>query len=136
LNNMKIMLSNARSFRLAAINCCELRPVPSGLESYLVPGVVNYAFACELYLKVLLLQSGVEHSRQHNLTKLFRRLPDELQGDVKIAMNIECFDSILDKVSNNFLEFRYLYEMNEAFSAIGFLHRFSTILEKLAEARL
>lgn len=84
---------------------------------YATPAVVNAAFACEVFLKLLLHSEEIEIPREHRLQALYNKLPDELKerirGDVvrrcgqwKDAFGMECLKS----VSDAFATWRYNYE--------------------------
>ncbi len=79
---------------------------------------VNTAFACELFLKALLLHWNIEFKKEHKLKPLFELLPEEYQKEVEQAVFYKCGGSVktlwgeplLDKVSNAFVEWRYWFE--------------------------
>ncbi len=84
---------------------------------YVNPAVVNAAFACEVFLKLLLHSEGIRIPKGHRLHVLYHELPCALQerirGDViqrygqwKDAFGMEC----LENVSDAFATWRYIYE--------------------------
>ena len=80
------------------------------------PAVVNSSFACEMYLKSLILKSGKTYptgKNGHNLKYMFDMLPESMR-DIIIqsccsgASNAEDrFDSFLDEHSKDFVDARY-----------------------------
>lgn len=92
---------------------------------YVTPATVNAAFACELFLKLLLNLNQIEYNRVHKLKDLFDVLPDNIRENIKTATiekygqwknswNIE----ILDNISNAFNDWRYNYEHDWSKSAM------------------
>ena len=83
---------------------------------YAIPAIVNLAFACELYLKALLYQSGfVDAIRNHNLNELFCKLPDSTQGQMENEFAARSrypitLKQILEIHSKAFENWRYAYE--------------------------
>ena len=84
--------------------------------------VTNNSFACEVGLKGLLRKNnkGIDLTKSygHDLKKLFDNLLPYQQEFIKDEIDIvssfrkagDDFDSILEAVSNNFQEWRYVYE--------------------------
>lgn len=77
--------------------------------------LTNVSFACELYLKYLLLIQNVDCRKEHNLYKLFKKLPEKIQDDLK--QNHPCsntstdkFNQELDDIGQAYMIFRYIYE--------------------------
>lgn len=85
-----------------------------------IPLAVNSIFACELYLKVLLLNRGFtcEDVRMlsHDLKKLYINLNDtdkeKIETWIRIFSQFDLLD-YLEKIKNSFQELRYVY-LNEA----------------------
>lgn len=87
------------------------------VEWYSTPAAVNSAFACEVFLKALLLYFGIPKSNQHNLKKLYDRLPDKTKDWVKQTVLLrygawsDAFGlELLDSISDTFVKWRYSYE--------------------------
>lgn len=86
---------------------------------YAFPAIVNLSFACELYLKALLIQSG--HSsiiRSHFLDKLFSMLPKSIQGKMEEEFATRCqypvtLQQTLEIHSKAFEKWRYAYEADK-----------------------
>ena len=110
---------------------------------YTSPAVINSAFACEVFMKAMLLYYGEPTHKMHKLKNLYEALPDEVREWVKSVTSMNCRDlwvdsfgfEILDQVSNAFVEWRYIYELNWSKGAavyidIGFLNRFRDALRE------
>ena len=79
---------------------------------------VNAAFACELYIKALIIYHDKKSVKGHNLTDLFNEMDEEIQNKVKEKFpygNIakSDFDLNLCEVSKAFEVSRYGYEYKE-----------------------
>lgn len=74
-----------------------------------IPIITNMAFACELFLKSLLKRDG-KQARGHKLIELFEALKDELKDDIIGSEEPEEFKCNLSKISNLFVDWRYVYE--------------------------
>ena len=87
------------------------------LEEYLFPketvtATVNISFCCELLLKSMLNTGNI--IKEHLLKELFDMLDDSWKEIIIIKMKYkehqEAFYERLDKISNCFVEWRYIYE--------------------------
>ena len=79
-----------------------------------IPLATNCVFACELYLKVLLLYYGDDVSQMkkynHNLKKMFFSLPKEVQNRLSIwlkTFTLIRLDTFLEEVKDSFINLRY-----------------------------
>lgn len=75
----------------------------------------NIAFACELYLKSLLFGQGIDCRKEHDLYKLYKSLPDEIQEQLKDLHPCgntpkSGFELQLKELGKAFMIFRYIYE--------------------------
>ena len=115
----------------------------AGIGFYTSPVVINSAFACEVFMKALLLHHGKKMPKSHKLRDLYEALPDKTKDWVKQTTSLGFRDfwfdlwgfEILDQVSNAFVEWRYRYEYDWTKSAtmridIGFLNRFRDALRE------
>lgn len=78
----------------------------------------NVAFACELYLKCLLFEQKIDCRKEHDLYKLYIKLPEKLQKQLKErhpCRNIQRsdFELELKEVGKAFTVFRYMYERTD-----------------------
>ena len=60
------------------------------IDWYITPSVVNSAFACEVFLKALLLFYSVPPKKDHKIKDLYGLLPDDLREQVKQLTTIYC----------------------------------------------
>lgn len=114
------------------------------LEEYLFPketvtATVNISFCCELLLKSM-LNTGVIINA-HKLKELFESLDDSWKEIVIRKMKYEEYRNIfyirLDKISNCFVEWRYIYEKPKEERRINFsfLNKFAVTLMVVAHAK-
>ena len=103
---------------------------------------VNSAFDCEVFLKLLLKLYSINNKKCHNLKSLFELLPNHLQENIKTHLQA-CHlwkDALgqdnLDKVSDAFQKWRYVYEHDYKKGALviidcGFLNIFRDLLREI-----
>lgn len=133
--NLEILKSNANSFRTAANRCLEMRKISDTMfESLVLPGIINFTFAAELYLKYLLVRQKTQPiNKSHDLYGLFDKLDDKTKCAIRNEVNISELEllSLLEKNSKLFCKLRYFHEKNDGFSVdLGFLTKFVDALEK------
>jgi len=103
----------AEEFILAGIH---LSKMCSGLK-YIAPTMVCFSFAIELHIKAILASCNIDPKNEHNLYKLYLKLPNE-KKDWIIKMYKETasdnldknFETELEKWSNTFIKIRYYHE--------------------------
>lgn len=88
--------------------------------------LTNVSFACELYLKHLLLSQKINYKSEHSLDKLFNKLPSEMQESLKqlhpcTNTSIDMFERELTDVAKAFTIFRYMYERGNIAYNLQFL---------------
>ena len=83
---------------------------------YLNPCYINCLFACELYLKTILMLNGLStrdiKDCSHNMKSLFEAMNEEDQLDIKHILTIEIQEDVLtylDKIKDAFTNMRYVY---------------------------
>jgi len=111
----------------AFVDCakyCEIEPnnIEYRTQSNSVAGIVNAAFACEVFIKTLLVFQGVplEEIKGHELKKLWNKFKEK---DLETALSVEqimreafnskdenVFNKLLFNISNAFEYYRYIYE--------------------------
>ncbi|EAE8422331.1 hypothetical protein A0006_13595 [Listeria monocytogenes] len=145
-----ILLDSCRMFEHACafVDCakyCEIEPnnIEYRMQSHTVSGIVNSAFACEVFIKSLLVFHGmtVEKLRGHNLKKLWDEFKAE---DCETACLVEermrgwfnsenenMFDELLDNVSDAFEYWRYIYEKQDGNINLNFLRGFRDLLREV-----
>lgn len=107
------------------------------------PVIVNSAFACEIFLKLLLAIFNIKYGRCHELKKLFDLLPEETREKINSYL-IQNYGTLKDEngfellqmYSNAFTEWRYSYEKYNLRIEQKFLFLFCEILKKECEDKL
>lgn len=106
------------------------------------PFLVNKAFACEVYLKFLLLEYNINFKdlkgkNGHNLLKLYEKVPLDFKKSLlkyvssRGTLNNESLMIKLNSVSEVFTEWRYIYEKFDGISAdFIFLDTFCNFLDE------
>lgn len=79
------------------------------------PCVVNATFACEMFLKSLLLELDIPYDRSkggHNLYRLFCKLPADKQEVIArfCSKDLSKFQALLQQHHNDFVNTRYYIE--------------------------
>lgn len=82
---------------------------------YAIPAIVNIAFACELYLKALILRETSKPSRGHNLSALYDKIPTPIRNIVENQFENKCKNPVslletLEIHKNSFDNWRYIHE--------------------------
>lgn len=110
----------------------------------IMPYIVNKSFACEVYLKLILIIFNVDISdlkakEKHNLYNLYMKMPEDFKrilfrryfkaSDFEVCE--EFLEEEIKKISNAFVGWRYIYETIETGSTInsGFLSWFCDTLD-------
>lgn len=86
-------------------------------NDYLFPWIVNGAFACEIGMKYILANNGIDFKKIHLLGDLYNLLPDNHKTDISKELfercpqyTIEQFNQEILLLSNSFCDYRYCYE--------------------------
>ena len=112
------------------------------------PFIVNKAFACEVYLKLVLIVDDfdfmkIKRSELHELLKLYENTTEKFKEDFfrfflinygKKA-NKEFLENEIKNISNVFKKWRYIYEQNGKENIVnnGFLNIFCDYLDKYSQ---
>ena len=128
--------------------------IESRFHSHTVAGIVNSAFACEVYIKTLLVFHGVSRkemrgkkkSNGHDLNflwELYKKKDNDsallIEQRIKKEFNSSnegLFGDLLGKCSNAFNYWRYIYEKNSGDINIHFLRIFRLLLRNLCCEKL
>ena len=116
--NAEALFNNGEEFQKAAARCLGVNEYGTIeiAEELPAPAVVNAAFACEMYLKALILKSGKKYPTNrdgHNLKKLYDMLLEPIQKHIyQFCVNKEdcaeiIFTSFLERHSRDFMDARY-----------------------------
>ena len=104
----------------------------------LIPTVVNAAFACELYLKALIMwqEKTSARIREHKLSELLARIDDGDRDMIVRSANIFNWAEFVNEADNAFVEWRYIHE-NDGFKMISIsdLLRFANALKSCYESK-
>lgn len=102
---------------------------------------VNSAFACEVFLKALLVFYGETQLRNHKLKDLWLDLEEkDEETTLSIKRSIKdwfasdddnLFDRLLDDASEAFVYWRYIYEKQDGSININFLRGFRFLLRDI-----
>lgn len=102
------------------------------------PKIVNTAFACEIFLKALLVFNNIEYKRAHNLEELYNLLPAEYQQQIeqgivaRYGRTTDVFGlSYLSNIAESFNEWRYSFEHHHLSIEIGYLYMFCEALREI-----
>ena len=134
--DVRRMFRHACAFTDCAIFC---EKVPSSIvvrtQWYTVPEIVNSAFACEVFIKSLLIHHGMTleeiRKKSHGLKGLWEAFREKdaasatrLENEIKQpfnSQNPDFFDDMLVNMSEAFKEWRYIYEGHGASINMNFL---------------
>lgn len=79
---------------------------------YMYAVTANVVFSCELSLKSILFDSGIQKNiKTHEIKKLFNLLPENIKGEIrKQYSGKEKLDKLLSEINNQFVDCRYAFE--------------------------
>lgn len=115
---------------------------------YTNPGIVNAAFSCEVFLKLLLHLEQINYKKEHKLKQLFEMLPPKIKEAIKYKTIEKCGhwnnawrQEILSQISDAFIKWRYVYETDWTKNAaihidISYLFAFRDALRVMCEKEL
>ena len=132
----------------AFVDCakyCQIEPnnIQYRMKSHTVAGIVNSAFACEVFIKTLLVFHGmpIEKIKGHELKVLWKKYKAK---DQKMALFVEqrlrewfnsdnenMFDDKLNEISDAFEIWRYIYEVQKCSINLNFLVGFRDLLKEV-----
>jgi HEPN domain-containing protein len=102
------LLDAATSFYKAADRCLNGNRVEPGIEMLTVPGAVCAAFACELFLKYIVLRETGKHPHGHKLDDLLKECSAECRDE--LAVKSPDIVQVLQRNSAHFVQARYHHE--------------------------
>ena len=139
------MYTTARQFK-NAINKEEILVMKKGVfTNKIYPYIVNTAFACEIYLKILILINGEAYGKVHTLKDLyikskickeFENYVMENTKNLNIKYNKEKLDDDITLISDAFVEWRYVFESEELYIPNGFLGIFCAYLDDVCVRKI
>lgn len=116
--NYNLAFSEAEVFYETACMCDAEHLKLDMNSSFLFPFVVNITFACELYLKSIMMSISEDNEfvKSHDLLILFNNLGDDKIKDVLQKSFEEHGKDLLiflEHHKNHFIDFRYAFEDND-----------------------
>lgn len=133
MNNPQLVYQ-AKAFYNAYIALDQIGNSTNNPVLFLVPQIVNGAFAVEITLKAILTEQGICYGKEHNIKVLFDLLPQNIQNDLwdyfekkkPEYAGTDKRESELIIMSDAFVKWRYSFEGNNppAFD-ISFLSAFA-----------
>lgn len=142
----KRMFKHACAF-VGCAQFCEREPwnIEKRLPDYTVADIVNSAFACEVFIKALLLYSGKtieeikkEKHRIEGLWKLLKTANPTLSNDIESRVinsfqskDPDFFSTAMSTISEAFVTWRYIYELHGATIHINFLRTFREVIREV-----
>lgn len=139
------MYTTARQFK-NAINKDEMLIMKNGVFiNKIYPYIVNVSFACEIYLKIIILLNGESYGKIHTLKDLYVRskICDDFQNyvvnntkNLDVKYDKEKLDNDLNLISNAFVEWRYVFESEELYIPNGFLNIFCNYLDNVCVEKI
>ncbi|MBQ3552045.1 MAG: hypothetical protein IJA35_02655 [Clostridia bacterium] len=138
------MFKHACSF----VDCatfCEIEPknIQVGVMNHMVADIVNSSFACEVFIKALLVYHGMEISdiKGHKLKNLWGKYREKDNAnavcverkmkEIFNSQNENMFNELLDNISDAFEYWRYIYEKHRGRINVNFLRIFREILREV-----
>lgn len=134
------MYKHGCKFLDCALMCKDVRELRDHFNAK-VPQIVNMAFACEVFLKTLILMRGKKQTG-HELKDLWNVLDNETRQEIvnvlikETDFTEELIRDGVEDISNAFIEWRYSYEVQAISIHIGFLETFSTVLRDFISSKL
>lgn len=116
---------------------------PESNLAYITPAIVNAAFSCEVFLKLLIQHEGKDTYKTHKLNDLYAKLSKDTQEELekKTILRYGKWRNVwgipyLEQISDAFKKWRYSYEHNWTKSAsmqieVGFLIAFKDSLKEI-----
>jgi len=137
------MFKHACAFVDCATFCeCEPQNIKCGVMTHTVADIVNSAFACEVFIKSLLVYHGktIEEIRGHDLNGLWSKYKtidsvnvtrvEQKIKDIFGSEDDNIFDEFLQNISNAFEYWRYIYEKHGGKIHLQFLRMFRETLRE------
>ena len=146
------LFDSCRMFKHACafVGCaqfCEKEPwnIEKRLPDYTVADIVNSAFACEVFIKALLLYNGKTideiKNAKHGIEGLWlflKTVNPMLSTDIETrVINIfhstgpDFFNTAMSTISDAFVTWRYIYESHGATIQINFLRMFREVVREV-----
>lgn len=126
IKSVDVCKEQAKQFLSLAKQCAENL---DAVLSYMYPLSVNITFACELFLKAILLcEKTKENIEIHELRKLFRFMSSEAQNTIKNKFQGD-LNNLLKEINKSFENWRYAFEQPVGLNVTNTI-RFAEILNE------
>ena len=118
---------SGREFQMMGGSIMDIRNIIGHKHPTIVASIVNEVFACELYLKTILMIQNHKLVSGHELVDLYSKIHNDR---IKEKMDNYNFDEELAKINDAFKEWRYCYESEQLCINSGFLYNLCDVLEE------
>ena len=131
----RVCVNEADAFLSVAKYC--VRSIEDFLGGKMYPFAVNISFACELYLKAVMIRrsTGSEYVRGHDLKQLFESLETGDRDEIRQMYEKKCpvpLDQLLEESGKAFEEWRYALEKAASINVTGIL-AFAEVLQSFVK---
>jgi hypothetical protein len=138
---------------VASLKCLQMQ---DGAPTTALPGIVNSAFASELYFKALVLIESGQSAKGHDLHKLFKLLRPDTRREIESRFDAEAgktgprdakraleitgydlkwrFEDVIVSSAQAFVDWRYLYEEGANMS-FGLIQLPTVLMDIIIERR-
>ena len=136
--DLSVCINEADSFLFVA------KKIEDDFDTFLCGGMypftVNAAFACELYIKAILIHTSADGTipKLHKLDELFNLLPEDAKTQIEALFNKQYKHNLLSlvsEISNAFIEWRYAFENGVKVNITGLL-AFANSLQEYVDATI
>lgn len=103
------------------------------------PTMVNITFACELYMKAIILWSKKNNDviREHELEPLFAMLPESIAAELRKEFDDDIWKCNMRDSSDAFRQWRYYYEQDKVrFGHVGWLFELAEKLKEICQREI
>lgn len=123
---------NARQFKNIAEK--QLVILNDKIVQVIIASITNKVFACELFLKSIIIIDTGELIRGHYIQYLIEQ--SGIKEELKNRLHAYDFDNEIININNSFEEWRYVYERDESMINLGFLNCLCNELEELNRQKI
>ena len=115
IGDYKVCVESANAFYKVAQSASPEKNIADFLSGMMYPFAVNCAFACELYMKAIMIHGSAsdEFDTGHKLDDLFNKLPSNDHSSIEALYNAKStkdLKTLLAEDGNTFVEWRYALE--------------------------
>ena len=115
IGDYKVCVECANAFYKVALSASPEEDIAGFLGGLMYPFAVNCAFACELYMKAIMIHGSAsdEFEKGHELDDLYNKLSSNDQSSIEALYNAKStkdLKTLLAEDGNTFVEWRYALE--------------------------